>query len=108
MVAPTEDIYVGVPVKLTAIAKRGAETVKWTVPDAGLTDVAVISPEVTFRHTGEQTVKVVVADKNGKTEENEITVTVLSAPAPAADFTVSKSNVAAGERISFIPSSSLT
>ena len=108
VVAPTEDIYVGVPVKLTAIAKRGAETVKWTVPDAGLTDVAVISPEVTFRHTGEQTVKVVVADKNGKTEENEITVTVLSSPAPAADFTVSKSNVAAGERISFIPSSSLT
>ncbi|MGM9693867.1 MAG: LamG-like jellyroll fold domain-containing protein [Alloprevotella sp.] len=108
IVQPTEGIYVGIPVKFTATAKRGAETVKWTVPDAGMTDVAVISPEVTFRHTGEQTVKVVVADKNGNTAEDEITVNVLAAPAPTADFSLSKSNVAAGERISFIPSSSLT
>lgn len=97
----TENVYVGIPTTLKATAGAAAQTLTWTVPDAGLQNVTVVSPTVTFKTAGQQDVTVTATDKGGKTATATIKVNVLAAPAPNAEFTATKQNVAAGERISF-------
>lgn len=99
---PTSTIYVGQPVTLSATTSTGAQTIKWTAEDAGLVASSVVSPTLTFKHAGEQTVSVVVSDNAGNTASSELKLTVEEPPTANANFVVSKDTVAAGERVSFI------
>lgn len=99
---PTETVYVGQPITLTASTSLGAQTLKWTAEDAGLNGTSVVSPTLIFNHTGEQTVSVTATDQSGQTATAELKINVETAPAPDAAFTMNKTSVPAGERVSFV------
>ena len=102
IVQPTTDVVVGQPVTLQATGSTNIASLKWTIEDAGIKDLAVASPSVTFAHTGEQSVKVVATNNDGKEVEATATINVAEAAAPNAEFTISKTSVPTGERITFM------
>ncbi len=101
---PTGTVYAGQPVTLTATGSTSIQKVQWTIADAGMENVTATSPVVTFNHAGDQTVKIVATNIKGVEATAETTIHVEEAEAPKADFTVSKAQVAVGERITLIPS----
>lgn len=104
---PTSSVVVGQPVTLKATGSTNIESLTWTIEDAGIKDLQITSPSVTFAHAGEQTVKVVAKDKDGNTAEATATINVSEAAAPNADFTISKKTLPTGERVTFMAAQQL-
>ena len=100
--AVSGDVYVGMPVKLSATYSDAVAALKWTIEDAGLDNIQVIEPTVTFKTAGEQKVTLVAEDGNGNSVTSELTINVLPEKAIDATFHVSKDPVIMGEKISFI------
>ena len=90
------------PVKLSATYSDAVAALKWTIEDAGLDNIQVIEPTVTFKTAGEQKVTLVAEDGNGNSVTSELTINVLPEKAIDATFHVSKDPVIMGEKISFI------
>lgn len=99
---PAGDVYAGVPVTLKATASTSAQTMKWTVEDAGLDKVIATAPSVTFKTAGKQKVTVEAINKNGESVTAETEIDVKESPAPDAEFTATKTSVPAGDRVSFL------
>lgn len=108
VVDPEGEVVVGQPITLRATGSTGIQTLQWTIEDAGLNNITTITPTVVFNHAGEQKVHVVGTNTAGKTVEADATITVAEAPAPQADFTVSKQTIVAGERVTFMAGSMLS
>ena len=100
--AVSGDVYAGMPVKLTATYSDAVAALKWTVEDAGLDNVQVLEPTVTFKTAGEQKVVLVAEDSEGNCVTSELTINVLPEKAIDASFHVSKDRVIMGENVSFI------
>ena len=96
------NVYAGTPVKLSATYSSCISSIKWTVSDAGITNLAVAEPIVTFKNSGYQTIKVVAESSNGKSITNEKEIYVYPEKEIDATFTASKENVIMGEKVSFI------
>lgn len=92
-------VYAGRPVTLNA--KRGdfVSKLQWTAP----VQTNALAPVVIFDKAGTYTVAATAVDYAGNEISAEKEITVLDAPALAADFLLSKQAVAAGERVSFRP-----
>ncbi|MBR6016099.1 MAG: discoidin domain-containing protein, partial [Prevotella sp.] len=71
----------------------------WTIDGKTYTTT---SPTVTFTTTGSQTVECTAVNMRGLSTTAKKTITVNAAPEISADFTVSKENIAGGEKVSFI------
>ena len=100
--APTEDIFVGIPATINATFNTAVNDIAWSADGAGVKDLAVKSPALTFTKAGSHIVKVSATGYNGTTVTAERTVTVKDAPAPVANFTMTATGeVPAGERITF-------
>ena len=95
-------VYAGTPVKLSATYNSAVSNLKWSVADAGITNLAVAEPLVTFKTPGYQTISVVAETSNGKTATDNMSVYVYAEKDIDATFTASKSNVIMGEKVSFI------
>lgn len=93
---------VGQPFQLCAKGTTNLQKYVWTAEGAGVQNLVAAKPTVVFNKTGEQTVKVVATDVNGKKVEATGTVQVVDAPAPDATFDVSQESVASGARVSFV------
>lgn len=96
-------VVAGQPVTFSAKRNDYVNQLWWTIPGAGLTEVHTEEPTVTFTTEGQQEVRVF-----GRTYAGvELSDTLLVTVAPAADldasFTMNQTNVAAGERVSFQP-----
>ena len=100
--AVSGEIYAGIPVKLSATYSDAVTALKWSVEDAGLDNVQVLEPTVTFKTAGEQKVVLVAEDGNGGSVTSELTINVLPEKPLDATFHVSKDPVIMGEKISFI------
>lgn len=100
--AVSGEVYAGMPVKLSATYSDAVAALKWTIEDAGLDNIQVIEPTVTFKTAGEQKVTLVAEDGNGNSVTSELTINVLPEKAIDATFHVSKDPVIMGEKISFI------
>ncbi|MBO5866227.1 MAG: DUF5013 domain-containing protein [Bacteroidaceae bacterium] len=100
--AVTGDIRAGIPVKLSATYSDAVTRIVWSIPDAGINNVAVASPTVTFTSAGAKSVSITAEDSDGKTVSQTITVTVNEEPEADARFKVSKSPVILGEKVSLI------
>ena len=100
--AVSGEVYAGMPVKLSATYSDAVAALKWTIEDAGLDNLQVIEPTVTFKTAGEQKVTLVAEDGNGNSVTSELTINVLPEKAIDATFHVSKDPVIMGEKISFI------
>lgn len=100
--AVSSEVYAGIPIKLSATYSDAVAALKWTVEDAGLDNIQVIEPTVTFKTAGEQKVVLVAEDGNGGSTTSEMTINVLPEKAIDATFHVSKDPVIMGEKVSFI------
>ena len=100
--AVSSEVYAGMPIKLSATYSDAVAALRWTVEDAGLDNVQVIEPTVTFKTAGEQKVVLVAEDGNGGSTTSEMTINVLPEKAIDATFHVSKDPVIMGENVSFI------
>lgn len=106
--APSTTVYVGVPVVLTASYNDAVAQLKWTAADAGVTDLQVVSPTLTFNNAGTQTVTVTAANGAGTTTTATLDIDVQAAPAPDASFTMVATQVPAGETVTFAATNVLT
>ncbi|MBQ3244639.1 MAG: DUF5013 domain-containing protein [Bacteroidaceae bacterium] len=100
--AVSSEVYAGMPIKLSATYSDAVAALKWTIEDAGLDNIQVIEPTVTFKTAGEQKVILVAEDSEGNSVTAETTVNVLPEKAIDATFHVSKDPVIMGEKVSFI------
>lgn len=103
IVLPTGTTVVGQPVTIKADASLNIQSLRWTAPGAGVENLSVTSPVMTFAKSGAQPIHLVVTDMDGKQVEADTTLTVEESQAPDAAFTISKSTVATGDRVTFIP-----
>lgn len=102
IVKPTTAIVAGQPIKLSATGSTNIASLHWIAEGAGVQGVACASPVITFKQPGEQQVKVVATDVKGKTVEDVATFNVSALVPADATFKMSKTKVAAGERVSFM------
>lgn len=100
--AVSGDVYAGTPVKFSATYSDAVAALKWTIADAGIENVAILEPTVTFKTPGEHKVILVAEDSEGNSVTAETTVNVLPEKAIDATFHVSKDPVIMGEKVSFI------
>lgn len=95
-------IYAGMPTLLSATFGEAVSVLKWTIDGAGINNVEVERPTVTFKTAGYNTVTLVAEDSNG----NSVTATksffIQPEKAIDATFRVSKEQVNMGENVSFI------
>lgn len=103
IIAP-ENLVVGQPAEFTATYPDVVTSLIWNAETAELTNLKATSATITFPTPGKHTVSLTAANTAG-TKKIVVTkeVTVAPAPAPDAAFTISRSRVPAGERLSFIP-----
>jgi PKD repeat protein len=96
------NVYAGTPVKLSATYNNAVSNLKWTVQDAGITNLAVAEPLVTFKTSGYKTITVVAENSNGNSVTKDMTIYVYPEKEIDASFIASKSDVVMGEKVSFI------
>ena len=98
----SQPVYAGVPVKCTASYSSGVTELLWTVPGAQVNSLNTTSPTLTFAKPGKQQVEVVAKNLSGNTVSAAYEVDVQPAPVCDASFTLSKTSVPAGDRVSFL------
>ena len=100
--APKDKVYAGIPVTLNATYNAAVSSVTWTATGAGVNNLAIESPSMTFAKAGTHTVSVTAMSIDGRTATATRDITVVDAPAPDASFTMTATDVVpAGERITF-------
>lgn len=97
---PQGTVYAGIPVTLNATYNDAVNKLLWTAEGAGINNLAVASPTLTFSKVGTHSVSVTAINAKGATATSQYNITVEKAPAPDATFTMTASNaVPAGERV---------
>ena len=96
------NVYAGTPVTLSAAYSDAAKKLYWNIEDAGISNLSVIKPTVTFKNAGEQKVTVTVEDSEGNKATDELTVNVLAEKPIDATFHASKDPIVMGEKVHFI------
>lgn len=96
--APAQ-IYAGLPTTFSAKYSDNVNHLQWTAPF----NTTAQAPTYVFPKAGEYEVTLTGRDYSGNELNATRTLTVLDAPAIDASFVATKTNVAAGERISFKP-----
>lgn len=103
--APSGNVYAGIPVTLTSTCSESAVKTMWNAAGAGLSNVAVNNPTLTFTSTGNQTVTLTAYNASGESVTATRTINVQSAPAADASFKATLSEVPTGDRVTFIATS---
>lgn len=99
---PAGEVYAGLPVRFTAQRGLGVARVSWTAEGAGVKDLDMLEPSLTFAAPGEQKVSVTAYDNEGKTVTADAVVTVKEAPAPSAEFSMISERLVAGTSTTFM------
>lgn len=99
---PTTTVYAGIPTALTATCSDAAIRTLWTIPGAGISQLDITSPGVTFNAIGNQQVTLTAYDAAGGSVTATKTINVQSAPAADATFTPTLTEVPTGDRVTFI------
>lgn len=102
---PTGSVYAGVPVALNATYNTAVNRIVWTAEAAGIKALSIAEPAMTFAKAGTHTVTAVGYTADGRSVTATQQVTVVAAPEPDASFTMTATEVPAGERITFHASS---
>ena len=98
---PTGGVYAGVPVTLTATYNAAVTRMAWSAEGAGVENLGVVSPTMTFAATGTYTVSVTAYAADGSSAVATREITVVEAPEVEATFTMTADKVPAGERVTF-------
>lgn len=106
--APKESVYAGIPVTLSATYNTAVTHLEWTSEAAGIENLAVASPTMTFAAVGTHAVSVTATSSDGSTATATYDITVEATPEVDATFTMTTCNVPAGERVTFLAAKPLT
>ena len=98
---PTGTVYAGVPVTLTATYNAAVTRMAWSAEGAGIENLGVVSPTMTFATAGTYTVNVTAYAADGSSAVATREITVVEAPVVEATFTMTADKVPAGERVTF-------
>ena len=98
---PTGVVYAGVPVSFTATYNAAVTRMAWSAEGAGVENLGVVSPTMTFAATGTYTVSVTAYAAEGSSAVATREITVVEAPEVEATFTMTADKVPAGERVTF-------
>ncbi|MBR3985037.1 MAG: DUF5013 domain-containing protein [Bacteroidaceae bacterium] len=98
---PENGVYAGVPVTLTATYNNTVSRLEWTSEAAGINNLAVANPTVTFPTAGTHTLTVVAASTDGRVATATCDILVEATPEIDASFTMTSDKVPAGERVTF-------
>ena len=99
---PAEPVYAGIPTTFTATHSQSTNALKWTAAGAGVENLAVASPTLTFSEAGQYTISVEAANAKSETVTATRDITVNEIPDIDAGFKATKTNVPAGERVTFL------
>ena len=98
---PTSTIYAGIPTTFTATYNSAVDHITWTAAAAGIEEMHVASPTMTFAKAGTHTVTATATTADGRSASATLNITVAEAPEVDATFTTTASEVPAGARVSF-------
>lgn len=98
------NVYAGIPVQLQLEGAADLASATWTVDGTNYTGV---SPFVTFNSTGSKTVSCTATDSKGNSANTSKAITVSSAPAVTANFTLSSESTTGSDRISFLSANTI-
>lgn len=98
---PKNTIYAGIPTPISATYNAAVNRIVWTAEAAGMKDMAVAAPTMTFATAGRHTVTVVGYAHDGSSATATREFVVAEAPEVEADFTLTANKVPAGERVTF-------
>lgn len=105
--APTivvpKNIVVGQTVDFTAKYSDMIKSLSWEIEAAGIHNYKGETLAASFAQAGTHKVVLKGTDAMGKEYSSEKTVTVTPAAVPTADFTLTATQISAGERVSFSP-----
>ncbi len=104
--APAAALHAGQSFRLKAHASPSIASLRWDAPEAGIQGLALQSPELIYEKEGDYQVRLTGTTLYGEEVIMETTVHVLPAVF-TADFQTSKTDIPAGERISFQPYESM-
>ena len=99
--APQGVVYVGIPATFSATYNTSVSRIVWTAEDAGVENLAMVKPALTFATPGTHTVTATAYTATAETKTATCTVTVVDAPKADATFTMTHSLISAGERVTF-------
>lgn len=99
---PAEEVIAGIPTTFAATASPSATRLIWEADGSESKEIETRNPSFTFTSAGQKSVKVTAYDAEGNKQESELTVEVKDAPAPVADFTLTKTAVPVAGTVSFI------
>jgi len=97
--------YIGVPVEIQDLSSPSTIQWNWTATGAEQTTMTAQEPVIVFNTTGEQTITLNTTNISGATSEKVVTVNVQAAQTPTADFRLPSGQIAAGEHVTFINTS---
>ena len=97
--APQGTVYAGLPVTMSATYNSAVSRIAWTAEGAGIKEMSIASPAMTFATAGTHTVTATGYATDGRSVTATRDITVAEAPEIAADFTMTATEVAAGERV---------
>ena len=101
---PQGTLYAGTPLTFALQGAAGVKSVCWECPDAGVSSTWAPRPSFVFSNAGTHTVKATAYNANSESRTLTAEVTVTDLPAPSAAFTLSQTEVKAGERVTFLAS----
>lgn len=104
IIQPKSEIYQGLPAEFSTTHSNTINKLLWTAEGAGAKNLSIANPSFIFKNAGEQKVTVVGSNAKGVTIEKSCIVNVLATPAIDATFTATKTNVPAGETVTFVAS----
>lgn len=103
IVSSTPNIVAGQSTTLHALGSTNITSLSWSVPGTGIYGLSCASPQIIFKQSGEQNVKLVATNVNGQKMETDTVLHVAAPDMLDAQFKVSKLSATCGERITFVP-----
>ncbi|MCR5821160.1 MAG: DUF5013 domain-containing protein [Bacteroidaceae bacterium] len=96
------EVVAGQPVTITDMSAPCTCEWDWTFTGAEQETLSGKSPIIVFTKPGRQAIHLTTASVSGETAEYSDTINVTEATVPVADFSLSTTSTAVGERVSFI------
>lgn len=99
---PTETIYAGTPIRMTASVPASALKVEWTLGDSDSIMATGANPFIIFPSIGSKSIKCTITNASGNTYTASKSVFVKPLPAPIANFDISENNLPASKYFNFV------
>ena len=98
---PKSTVHAGIPFTISATYNAAVSRIAWTAEAAGIKELEVLTPTLTFTTAGTHTVKATAYTGDGRSATATCDITVGEAPEVDAAFTMTTTEIPAGQRVTF-------